>query len=351
MNGGFTFSASDLGGSRRLALIASLVPRGGRVVDIGTDHARIPVALLEKEVVTEVLATDIRSGPLIAARRHAREKNIDPERIAFLETNGFEKISLTSDDTVIISGLGGENITQILRKGLEKAHRARRLILQPQTYDEVLRRFLYEAELIPLDEIAILDRRHPYLVIVCDPSTPFRALPSCSFIELYFGRFFLNKVSASYRLLYDNVPFDAEQFSLSFPKCLDAYQTSCTTVFYDEANESFNCRNKVEVECESCLPRVFDEMPQSLQNSEVMISPVRMRNAPPFSKFNPSPKTLPARIGKTVIEEGTGSEWSYLAWLFQKIQKLVKRRPFDSKIDLLIRQLELRMNKTASCDS
>ena len=70
---------------------------------------------------------------------------------------------MTSDDTVIISGLGGENIT-VLRSGLLKARCARWLILQPQTYDEVLRRFLYDVGLIPLDEIAILDRRHRILL-------------------------------------------------------------------------------------------------------------------------------------------------------------------------------------------
>lgn len=325
MNGGFTFSASDLGGSRRLALIASLVPGGGRVVDIGTDHARIPVALLEKEVVTEVLATDIRSGPLIAARRHANKKNIDPKRITFLEADGFEKISMTSDDTVIISGLGGENITEILRSGLLKARCARWLILQPQTYDEVLRRFLYDVGLIPLDEIAILDRRHPYFIIVCDPSISVQSLPSCSFLELYFGHYFLNKVFVSYRLLYDAVPFDAESFCLSFPKRLEACRTSRATVLYDETKESFDCRNVKE--CGSCSPSISDETSHNLQTVVEMTSSARMENV--------------------LITESAGAEWSYLAWLFQKIQKLVKRRPFDSKIDSLIRQLELRMNETA----
>ena len=349
MNGGFTFSASDLGGSRRLALIASLVPQGGRVVDIGTDHARIPIALLERGVVSEVLATDIRSGPLFAARRHARQKNVDLERIVFLETDGFEKISLTSDDTVIISGLGGENITQILCESLVKARRARRLILQPQTYDEVLRRFLYEAELIPLDEIAVLDRRYPYLVIVCDPSISARSLPSHSLLELYFGHFFLNKAFESYRLLYDGVSFDAEQFYKSFPKYLNAYRASRTNVFHEETDDTFSCSNVAE--CESCLSCEPDETPHSMQTAEVIISPTRMRNAVSFSKLNPSPKTSSTRMENVLIAEGTGFEWSYLAWLFQKLQKLVKRRPFDSKIDSLIRQLELRMNEKACCES
>jgi tRNA (adenine22-N1)-methyltransferase len=267
MDCGFTFSASDLGGSRRLALIASLVPPGGRVVDIGTDHARIPIALLKKGVVSEVLATDIRRGPLFAARRHVNQENVDRERITFLETNGFEKISLTSDDTVIISGLGGESITQILRAGLAKARRARRLVLQPQTYDEVLRCFLYEVGLIPFNEIAVFDRRYSYLVIVCDPSIPVHSSPFCSSVEKYFGQCFLDKTRVFYRLLYKDMPFNADQFCLSFQKRLVEYRT-----------------------------------------------------------------------------EDTAAPWSYLAWLYQKLQKLIKRKPFDSKIESLILQLEMRMN-------
>jgi hypothetical protein len=239
MDGGFTFSASDLGGSRRLALIASLVPPGGRVVDIGTDHARIPIALLKKGVVSEVLATDIRRGPLFAARRHVNQENVDRERITFLETNGFEKISLTSDDTVIISGLGGESITQIL----------------------------YEVGLIPFNEIAVFDRRYSYLVIVCDPSIPVHSSPFCSSVDKYFGQCFLDKTRVFYRLLYKDIPFNADQFCLSFQKRLVEYRT-----------------------------------------------------------------------------EDTAAPWSYLAWLYQKLQKLIKRKPFDSKIESLILQLEMRMN-------
>ena len=55
--------------SKRLQQIADFIQPGERIVDVGTDHAYIPIWLLLNGIVTDAAATDIRSGPLDRARR------------------------------------------------------------------------------------------------------------------------------------------------------------------------------------------------------------------------------------------------------------------------------------------
>ena len=60
--------------SKRLSVIASLVKKGARVCDVGTDHGYLPIALKKSGLVSSVIATDIRKGPLaIRCERHRTE--------------------------------------------------------------------------------------------------------------------------------------------------------------------------------------------------------------------------------------------------------------------------------------
>ena len=66
--------------SKRLELVASFVPEGSRIADIGTDHGYIPIFLTEKGICQSALAMDVREGPLSRAREHIREKNLEDRR-------------------------------------------------------------------------------------------------------------------------------------------------------------------------------------------------------------------------------------------------------------------------------
>ena len=111
---------------------------GSSCADIGTDHAYIPIKLAEKGI--KVIATDIRPGPLEMARKHTKKYGQDIElRLG----GGLTPIKSGEADTIIIAGMGGEMIENIIRQDEDKARKST-LILQPMNSQYELRKFLSE---------------------------------------------------------------------------------------------------------------------------------------------------------------------------------------------------------------
>ena len=94
--------------SERLKLVASFVPEGSRIADIGTDHGYVPIYLAEIGKIKSALAMDVRKGPLARADEHIEEYRHDVGDAAIsIETrlsNGLEKLQAKEADTVIIAG-------------------------------------------------------------------------------------------------------------------------------------------------------------------------------------------------------------------------------------------------------
>lgn len=120
----------------RLSCIKSLVPKGSVVVDLGTDHCKIPNALV-KEGFKPVYATEASKGPLEQAKRNA----LDGVTLSLHDgLLGFEE----PVDTVIIAGMGGDLIIKILRESFSKFRGMKQMILQPMQQIEHLRTFLMD---------------------------------------------------------------------------------------------------------------------------------------------------------------------------------------------------------------
>lgn len=125
--------------SDRLQCIANYVSAGSSVVDVGTDHAYIPIWLLQCGVSARAIATDIKPGPLRRAAADAEKYGV-ADRLRLLLCDGLAAVEPESVDTVILAGMGGETIQGILAAApwaLEK-----RMIIQPQTKPELLRAWL-----------------------------------------------------------------------------------------------------------------------------------------------------------------------------------------------------------------
>lgn len=125
----------------RLQGIAQLVRPGSRVADIGTDHAHLPVWLVEQGVCPCAIASDLRPGPAAAAKKNITAAGLT-DRIAVRIGDGLQPIQPGEADDLVIAGMGGETIAKILDGAAWAKDGRYRWILQPMTRPEELRRYL-----------------------------------------------------------------------------------------------------------------------------------------------------------------------------------------------------------------
>ena len=115
---------------RRLETIANLVPQGCVLADIGTDHAYLPVWLLEKQRIARAIAGDIAAGPCQAARTTVAQYG-QHENVEVRQGSGLKVLSPGEADCIAIAGMGASTIISILDDDMEVAQSAKLLVLQP----------------------------------------------------------------------------------------------------------------------------------------------------------------------------------------------------------------------------
>lgn len=140
--------------SKRLALLASLVPPSGSLADVGTDHGYLPVSLVQGGHKGSFYATDINHDPLERAKNTARGQGLE-NRIRFFLCDGLAAVPPV--DTVVIAGMGGETIAGILAAASWTREENRLLLLQPMTKAAQLRLWLYEQGYRVLSEHLVQD--------------------------------------------------------------------------------------------------------------------------------------------------------------------------------------------------
>lgn len=158
---------------KRLSMVASMVRRGSRIADIGTDHAYLPVYLVQSGVCPSGIAADIRSGPLEAARRTVTEEGLT-ENIALRLGDGLAPVSAEEADDIAIAGMGGETIVEILSAADWVKDARLRLILQPMTRAEELRRWLLTNGFAITEERLVRDghRLYPVMAVAYTAAPP-----------------------------------------------------------------------------------------------------------------------------------------------------------------------------------
>ncbi len=148
----------------RLYLIANKVPKCEMLADIGTDHAFVPIYLVMEGKCKKGIASDIRKGPVEIARRNINTYGLG-DKIETRIGAGLEPIDDENVDVVVISGMGGELIIRILKDDLEKAQRAKTMIIQPMTAISEVRKWLLSNGFSIYDEELIAEGRRIYTVI------------------------------------------------------------------------------------------------------------------------------------------------------------------------------------------
>lgn len=127
--------------SPRLLKIAHLIPKTHCLADIGTDHAYIPVWAVAKGISDLAIASDINRGPVQRAEKNVQNFDLD-DKISLRLGAGLSTVLPGEADTIVIAGMGGILISNILDEAKLTVSSAKHLILQPMTAVKELREYL-----------------------------------------------------------------------------------------------------------------------------------------------------------------------------------------------------------------
>ena len=153
----------------RLALLASLVPQGAVLADVGTDHGYIPVCLRQRGVIDRAIASDIGREPLEHARRTAEEYGVGGIDLRLCA--GLDAIAPEECDTVLIAGMGGETIWGILAAAPWTRDGRHTLLLQPMTKAADLRHWLADNGYTFTGEHLVEDKGRLYPILIVTGGT------------------------------------------------------------------------------------------------------------------------------------------------------------------------------------
>jgi tRNA (adenine22-N1)-methyltransferase len=204
--------------SNRLFTLTKYVSPYQYVVDVGTDHCFVPIYLKQAGIIEGAIASDVNQGPIEEAKRNIMKYGYQ-DSIDARCGNGLETITETDRaDVIIIAGMGGKLITDILNSNTIALKTNKRLILQANVASDVVRAWLQKHDYRIIEEELILDHDIYYEIIVADRDSDV----SYSQEEILFGpillkekgEYFMKKWQAVLEFkqsIYQKIPEDNEQ--------------------------------------------------------------------------------------------------------------------------------------------
>lgn len=174
----------------RLTRVASFVPNGLKVCDVGSDHAYLPVYLIQNDQITSAIAGEVVEGPYQSAVTNVESHGLT-EKIQVRLANGLAAFEESDQVSVItIAGMGGRLIATILEEGLGKLANVERLILQPNNREDELRSWLQEHGFQIITESILEEAGKFYEIIVAEAGEM-----KLSATDVRFGPFLSKEVS------------------------------------------------------------------------------------------------------------------------------------------------------------
>ncbi len=153
--------------SIRLKCVANFIKKDAVLLDVGTDHAFLPIWLIENGYIKRAVASDVCEGPVLCAKRNIEEKDL-ADKIEVRMANGLAEADIIKPDTVVIAGMGGNLISDILDASDYIRKSACRLVLQPMTKSYDLRKYLSENGFCIMAEDLCEDEGRIYQIIAAE---------------------------------------------------------------------------------------------------------------------------------------------------------------------------------------
>lgn len=152
--------------SKRLETVASFVPTGAVVADIGSDHAYLPCYLVHKGIASRAVAGEVVQGPFDSAVRQVRTEGL-ADKITVRLADGLAAVEEADGVTAVtIAGMGGPLIVSILEKHPQALKTVTRLILQPNIHAKAIREWAVQHGWALQDEVILEEDGKVYEVLV-----------------------------------------------------------------------------------------------------------------------------------------------------------------------------------------
>lgn len=151
----------------RLLAVADMVGDCKSLADVGTDHAYVPVYLVENKRAESAIAMDINKGPLLRADENIKRFKLS-DKITTRLSDGLEKLQNGEVDTVVIAGMGGILINSIIESHKARLTSVKKYVLQPMTAIEETRKYLAENGFNIVDEALAKEDKKIYTIICAE---------------------------------------------------------------------------------------------------------------------------------------------------------------------------------------
>ncbi len=152
--------------SKRLKMVADMVRCGSKVADIGTDHGYLPAHLTRSGKCPEGIAADLRKGPLENARETLHIYNVE-DKVQLRLSDGLDSVLPHECDDIVFAGMGGTLIAELLNRTEWVKDKEKRIIAQPMTHSEDIRKFFVLNGFKIIEENACYDDRN-YIAICAE---------------------------------------------------------------------------------------------------------------------------------------------------------------------------------------
>lgn len=149
--------------TKRLQAAADFVRSGRKTADVGTDHGYLPAFLVLNGITDNAIAADIGVGPLYNARKTVEKYSLE-DNVQLILSDGLKKIPRDTQE-IIIAGMGGTLMAEILGDAPWIKHEDIHLVLQPMTHSQDVRKFLVENGFYIDNEKTVEDSGKIYIVI------------------------------------------------------------------------------------------------------------------------------------------------------------------------------------------
>ena len=142
-------------------LTCSCLVDSPNILDVGTDHAKLPIYLVSHGIVSKAFACDINPYSVKRSIDNVNRHNLGQKIKVFL-SDGLKNVDKSLSNTIVIAGLGGKTISEIISCCPWKITEDKDFILQPTKSESHLRVFLEKNKFKIDRELAVNDGKYSY---------------------------------------------------------------------------------------------------------------------------------------------------------------------------------------------